>query len=347
MHLRAHIPPRENMSYLHDQPYVLSSFLQGYAKLLVHQGGNLEAVLRRSEMTLADVTGPHRLLPFDRFIALLEAGAAGTGDTDFALHLAARQNLRIVGPLVGMLRNVNNAGEALQLLAQQLSLLVWGLHLSVQLESGRVSISYRVTLPTLVSRKQFQDYLLGSTANIVRLLMGPSRPPRCVRFSRVPTPGEPLGTYDKLFRGPVEFNAAQPTLIYDAEILEAPLLPLPEQTDQHKLKREAASLEKQVIDTLAIAMPSGKINLPEVAAELACSERTLRRHLASHELSFAQLRDTLRFRMANDYLSSTCYSLGNIADLLGFANQSAFTRSYLRWSGQTPSAFRARLQWGD
>ena len=105
----------------------------------------------------------------------------------------------------------------------------------------------------------------------------------------------------------------------------------------------AGALKRQVSDALAVALPSGKIGLCDVASGMGCSERTLRRHLASHGLSFSSLRDELRYKMANNYLQSTCYTLGDIATLLGFANPSAFSRSYRRWSGQTPREFRAAL----
>jgi AraC-like DNA-binding protein len=43
------------------------------------------------------------------------------------------------------------------------------------------------------------------------------------------------------------------------------------------------------------------------------------------------------------HLRDLAMSLADIAFLLGFADQSAFTRAFRRWTDDTPSAFRVGL----
>ncbi|MCB0079247.1 MAG: helix-turn-helix domain-containing protein, partial [Anaerolineales bacterium] len=43
-------------------------------------------------------------------------------------------------------------------------------------------------------------------------------------------------------------------------------------------------------------------------------------------------------------LQQTDYSIFDVAFLTGFSEQSAFTRAFKRWAGQTPRAFRIESQ---
>lgn len=84
------------------------------------------------------------------------------------------------------------------------------------------------------------------------------------------------------------------------------------------------------------------IPLPEVAAELGYSERNLRRHLERAGTSYRQLLDEVRERRARDMLTEGAVPINVIAHMLGFDSGSNFARSFKRWTGFTPTAFRER-----
>jgi AraC-like DNA-binding protein len=70
--------------------------------------------------------------------------------------------------------------------------------------------------------------------------------------------------------------------------------------------------------------------------------RTLQRRLDARGLTWQQLLDQTRAGLAREYLRDRSLSLGDIALLLGFSEQSAFNRAYRRWTGTTPRRARAR-----
>ena len=72
------------------------------------------------------------------------------------------------------------------------------------------------------------------------------------------------------------------------------------------------------------------------------SERTLQRRLAEQGESFQALTDQARHAAAASLLRSQAYSVVEVAFITGFADQSAFTRAFKRWTGETPAAFRRR-----
>jgi AraC-like DNA-binding protein len=58
-------------------------------------------------------------------------------------------------------------------------------------------------------------------------------------------------------------------------------------------------------------------------------------------MRFRTIANEVRFEIARQLLAATSLSLGQIAAALDYSEASAFTRAFRRWSGQTPSAWRA------
>ena len=74
------------------------------------------------------------------------------------------------------------------------------------------------------------------------------------------------------------------------------------------------------------------------------SGRTLQRRLSERGYSFQTLVDESRRQLAEQLLQQTDYSLAEVAFMTGFSEQSAFTRAFKRWAGQTPRSFRLNPQ---
>jgi AraC-like DNA-binding protein len=83
--------------------------------------------------------------------------------------------------------------------------------------------------------------------------------------------------------------------------------------------------------------------LPAVAGELRMPPRTLQRRLASDGTSFASLLDEVRRELAVELLGAPRTSAADVAFALGFGDQTAFHRAFLRWTGSTPGEYRRRL----
>ena len=91
---------------------------------------------------------------------------------------------------------------------------------------------------------------------------------------------------------------------------------------------------------LSRAMSEGVPTLTDIAGRLAMSGRTLQRKLAEQGLSFQSLIDEARRELAEELLRDSRIPLADVAFLTGFADQSAFTRAFKRWAGQTPRPYR-------
>ncbi len=106
------------------------------------------------------------------------------------------------------------------------------------------------------------------------------------------------------------------------------------------MPREFAGSVRQAIDTLSCgeSYPS----LPETAALLRLSVRTLQRRLAAAGVSHDVLVAEARFATAVAVLEATDGKILELALDLGYSDHANFTRAFRRWAGCSPRQYRAR-----
>lgn len=88
------------------------------------------------------------------------------------------------------------------------------------------------------------------------------------------------------------------------------------------------------------AIPRGCASQSWVCRQLHLSERTLFRRLKPLGLNFKRLLLETRMQLAQSYLCEAGLSLAEIALLLGYSEQSAFTRAFKRHIGLTPTEYQ-------
>lgn len=81
--------------------------------------------------------------------------------------------------------------------------------------------------------------------------------------------------------------------------------------------------------------------MDRVARDLGLSRQTLYRRLRQEGVTFDQLLDRLRRRLALRMLGQEGLSVKDAAYRLGFADPAAFSRAFKRWTGESPRAYRS------
>lgn len=92
---------------------------------------------------------------------------------------------------------------------------------------------------------------------------------------------------------------------------------------------------------LRTALVTNRAKADEVAALFSIHSRTLNRRLNAFGTGFQELVDEGRFEIARQMLEDSAMEVSRIAALLDYADASAFTRAFRRWSGTTPARWRA------
>lgn len=151
---------------------------------------------------------------------------------------------------------------------------------------------------------------------------------------------------------PIRFGATENRIIFSNALLDRPL-PGADPINHARLlglceqfAAEMAFETTPVTQVIAIleAAPALKLSLSDVAADLGYSERGLRRQLDRSGTSYRKLVDQVREQRARTLLSGSAQPIKAIAGALGFESSSNFARSFKRWTGLSPKAFRDQAQ---
>ncbi|MES1943875.1 AraC family transcriptional regulator [Salinisphaera sp. PC39] len=158
------------------------------------------------------------------------------------------------------------------------------------------------------------------------------------------------GRYHGFFRMPVYFERPRDELVFPRELLDRPL-----EGDFPALHRQAEALVEQRVarltgqglgDRLAAALARDPAllagGLDAAAAAFGLGPRTLQRRLRDEGCSFGTVQDAARYRRAAAWLDEPDADIEAISEALGFADRRSFTRAFRRWTGMSPSAYRAR-----
>ncbi len=183
-----------------------------------------------------------------------------------------------------------------------------------------------------------------------RRVTGAPASPRQVTFMH-PEP-ESSALHRELFGVEPEFGAPDHRLVYSRADLELPCLApdpalgeLLEHWASSQLRRlpPRAPFVADVHRAVAREFASGDVSLPRVASRMGLGERTLQRRLRDHGLKFADVLDQVRRAIALERLAGPDASLAETAFALGFSDQTAFHRAFMRWTGTSPGRYRQRL----
>jgi AraC-like DNA-binding protein len=212
-------------------------------------------------------------------------------------------------------------------------------------EGGHVALEARPTVNTVMPTPQWLDALVVALCRMLVLCAGQTATPVKVRLMH---PGrEHADAYRKALRCAIEFEAETVALVFDAKLAAQPV-----HTGNPELAAEADRIAARYLvglapDTVATrvralllkAMPSGEVDQDGIARALNQSPSTLQRRLRREGTSYQNLLDSTRRELALQYLREGEHSLADVAFLLGFTDQSNFTRAFRRWTGKTPRQF--------
>ncbi|WP_246438992.1 helix-turn-helix domain-containing protein [Teredinibacter franksiae] len=114
---------------------------------------------------------------------------------------------------------------------------------------------------------------------------------------------------------------------------------LDEYLEQARLP-EVFGVPARVVEVLERRIGRAPLSIGHIAEELNLSKRTLQRRLQQQDVSFADLRDQVRFHYSIDYLIKQHLSIDSISASLDFSDRTSFTNAFKRWTGLSPSTFR-------
>ncbi|MEM7601862.1 MAG: AraC family transcriptional regulator ligand-binding domain-containing protein [Verrucomicrobiota bacterium] len=176
-----------------------------------------------------------------------------------------------------------------------------------------------------------------------------------LQLQRVESPFSAAGSpaiYERYFGCPVIFESRQNAMIFDRQTLDQPiryanaeLFAFSREYHRHVLESLGHSTEPTEYDQLRIAISqnahTGIFDSDSAASAANMSLRKAQRIAAAHQTCVKDLIVEVRSSLAKNMVSNPNLPVEDIAEFLGYANESAFRRAFKDWTGKTPTAFRA------
>jgi len=288
---------------------------------------------------------PDNLITYRARGRLMTRCVVRTGCPHFGLLVGQRMNLQSLG-LVGLLaRNAPTVEAALRSLVTFLHLHARGAVMDLTVDPGLATLSYDAYQPAVEATAQTGDGATAMMLNVMRTLCGSDFQPIEARFAhRKPDNVQP---FRQFFKVPLRFDAEHFALAFSPDWLDRHV-PGTDTELERLLQKQIAALEVKhgdefpaiVRSILRSALLTNQAGADQIAALFSMHVRTLSRRLEDFGTSLQELVDEGRFEIARQMLNDTSLNVGQIADALGYARASAFTRAFRRWSGTTPAAWR-------
>jgi AraC-like DNA-binding protein len=210
----------------------------------------------------------------------------------------------------------------------------------------------RVVLTTVADAGDSVDLQVEAAfaggVNFGRWIAATERRPLAIEFTHARA--APLALYEQTFGCEVRFRQARNAVCLSPDDLKLPLAS-PNRIVSSVMRAAlhdrvaqfstSSALMLQVEREMEDQLAGGEPTLADVAARIGMSGSSMKQALAASGISFAEVLDGTRRRLAEGYLQSSL-PLSDIALRLGYSEQSAFSRACRRWFGRTPRQLRAK-----
>jgi AraC-like DNA-binding protein len=292
----------------------------------------------------ARVDGP----VYDR---LQELAVVMSGDPALGLHMGEHASLgafHLVGHIAAQCRTVRDVIDVFLRYYR----IVTDIPPPQLIEEGkRVRIVYQFQHTTPVCNRLRSEFVMTRFLVIGRMFTGASESPEEVWFEH--SAPSYAAEYNRIFGGRERFRMPSTGMVLDRALLDREqryadprLYAMLRDKAEEALRRldRGATLAERIKDLVLCRVLDAKPSLSDASREVGMTPRALRRKLEAEGTSFAAVVDDARAELARRILGEASTTIQEAAYRLGFAEVSSFHRAFRRWTGMTPSAYRASLE---
>ena len=332
-----------------------AGFAASFADYACEKGATREVLLSESGLTEQDLSDQDNRIPVAAYQTMIGTAIMQTGDTALLLRhtLDSRlETMSVVGQIVHTSASLRHSIEQLNRYLHLMGDVELPIGVNrfevLRTDEGLWIVDHLILPPEQAAWSEisfarfiseFRRSFPGATFEIGMEVTYPP-PPH-------------VDQYPELFRVPVQFNAKrnalQIDLVWDSPDTEFEpgnayaFGVFTRHADEMLAKLQAdTSIRAQIEAQILPKLHEGTISMDKVAKDLAMSRQTLYRRLKEENVTFAEIHDGLRQRMATQYLEGQKVTVNETAYLLGFSEASSFVRAFKRWTGLSPTAYLNR-----
>lgn len=338
-------------------PTIAAGYPRGLVDFAVSKGADRVALLARAGIEPDALTHQDNRVSVAKYIALFEAAAELTGIPAISLEYgkAVRmQEISIVGLICEACERVTDVPIQLNRYAQ----------LVIDDDRGEPATLMRgvaknggawIEGPSSL----FTENPIIAETEITRLIwntrvMFANTPefktikfPRIVHFMhKAPAYA---AEYERIFDAPVVFESDWNAMEIDPAFLMLKQPPvnryvfsvLSERAEALMKSFESDRTTRGRVESLLMGiLHTGEASMDVVAEKLGQSRQTLYRNLKDEGVTYEQVLDELRHKLALHFLNGKRVSVNETAYLVGFSDPASFSRAFKRWTGVSPREVR-------
>ncbi|WP_104492201.1 AraC-like transcriptional regulator QhpR [Paracoccus denitrificans] len=286
-------------------------------------------------------------MPLQTFVDHLEQERAASADGLRSWRSGEAMELATVGILGEAVAPRRTLGEALRVFSRGFPVLQSNSRVSFEVIDDEAHVSYRVLDPRIWPRRADTELTLGLIRGICARYGVPNGAIQDLCFEH--RPDRDLRVLSHHLGRTPRFGQDENRIVFSARVLGNTLCAEPggdAMTNSKRLDGALIELRRQtpvaqrVHELILSRMDRGMVNQSHVAAELGMSERSLRRALAAEGQPFHEILEECRRIHGFALLVRSDRLFGEIALLLGYSDQTAFSRAFSRWYGISPREIR-------
>lgn len=328
-----------------DEPQIRIGPLAGVPVILTELGVDPAKVLCEFGLEPDLLAHPDVRIPYSLMGKLLAHCARTTQCEHFGLLVGQLININALGAMGFLMQSANNLKESIQAYIHLANWQDQGAETRLFSDNGFSILSYTISIDDIEGANQIYDGTMAGHQNLLMALCGPGWKPLEILLSR----SRPKNTkpYDRIFKAPVRYNAEQNGVMMQSRSLQ--LIPRHADPELHlhlqkeMMKQEPGrpvSVAAKVRYMVRELLGGHACTLSEIASCLGMHARTLNRRLQVEGTTFQAEVDAVRYQMARHFLNGSEKSISEIASIIGYASNSAFTHAFRRWSDVTPGEWR-------
>ncbi len=329
------------------QRFVRAAILVAVVEVMSLLSVDYRALLSAAGLDADLLNQPETRIPAASLVRLLHLAAQATRRPDFAL--LAAQAFEPVARDQDLMSAQPQATLRLALEVYQDGMRARDNTLAIGIQRLKDDVIFHAQIldPSLSCDPLCVDLALGVSLGSLRTLLGEGWWPDLVCFA-YPRPLD-VTAHRRLF-GEVEFGCDFNGFVIPGRQLSLPVPPpdpalrcLVRRYARANALRQEANATGEACELIARLLPTGQCSLDQAAMRLGVDKRTIHRRLAAEGRSFSELVERIRRELIAEQIGDSRRSLTAIADLLGFARLSTFSRWHRHTFG-TAARNRRRAQ---
>lgn len=319
----------------------------GIADVARSRGRDARGIVERHGLEARVLTDPESLVAPQQVADVLEYCSSLFEDPLFGLHIAAVQDPEVFGCVTALCRSAPTFRAGVRCLIDYLPV-VHAPDCEVVLIEGRdtAELTWLVNHDLGVNdQANYQAAMLN--VKLLQAMGGPAFRPSWVSLSADPRAAD-VPELEQALGCRVMPRKQRNSVAFPVHMLEQPVPSanrLLHRLLGGYLERVRAAQSTSMIDRVDSfirgSLASGTCSIERCADKLGLSVRTLQARLAEENARFSDMVESSRAALAKSHLSQKQLSLDEIAERLGYGEQTSFGRAFKRWTGMTPQQFRA------